>query len=292
MERRVRASMKGSIVLAAVVTMLAGLMSGASGASSSNIIEVFPGPDAINNAMHVAQPGDTLSVHTGTYSENVLMSKTDITVRPAGDGPVTVDGGCKDSTFIVRADGSTIIGLQVVGGDFYAIDYVFVFDGTVSGNRIKNTCPAAEYGVNLFSDGPILVEGNSIHGFRDAGIYIGGILDTGTGTLIARRNDLYRNDRGIIVEDSVDVSILVRNNRAHHNFEDGIFLHNSDGIRITRNIVEDNASAGIELDDESDNNLVSGNLARGNVFDLANDGGTGNCFVNNTYTTSFGTIGC
>jgi parallel beta-helix repeat protein len=138
----------------------------------------------------------------------------------------------------------------------------------------------------------MLVERNRVTGFTDAGIYIGGIIDTGAGTLMARLNDLFRNDRGIIVEDSVGVSLLVRYNIAHDNFNDGIFLHNSDGILVQRNTVFDNTRAGIELDALSDHNLIGGNRARGNLFDLANDGGTGNCFINNTYTTSWGTIDC
>jgi parallel beta-helix repeat protein len=288
----IRRSVKGSFVLAAVAAVLAGVLARPSGASTSTVIEVFPGANAIQNAVDAAHTGDVLSVHTGTYSENVLVTKDAITIQAAGDGPVTVDGGCVESSFTIRGDSTVISGLQIIGGDFYNIDYRFTQGGSVTGNRIKSTCPGAEYGVNVFDTGPLVVEGNTIQGFRDAGIYIGGIIDTGSGTLITRRNDLFRNNRGIIVEDSVGVSLVVRTNRAHDNFDDGIFLHNSDGILVQRNTVENNAYAGIELDDLSDNNLVSWNRARGNVFDLANDGGTGNCFANNTYTTSSGTISC
>jgi parallel beta-helix repeat protein len=288
----IRRSVKGSFVLAAVAALLAGTMASPSGASTSTVIDVFPGANAIQNAVQAAHTGDVLSVHTGTYPENVLVTKDGITIEAAGDGPVTVDGGCAESAFTIRGDSVVLSGLQIIGGDFYNVDYRFTQGGSVTGNRIKSTCPDAEYGVNVFDTGPLVVENNTIQGFRDAGIYIGGIIDTGSGSLIARRNDVFRNNQGILVEDSFGVSLFVRNNTAHDNFDDGIWIHNSDGIRVTRNTVENNAFAGIELDDLSDNNLVGSNRARGNVFDLVNGSGSGNCFQNNTYTTSSGVISC
>jgi parallel beta-helix repeat protein len=81
-------------------------------------------------------------------------------------------------------------------------------------------------------------------------------------------------------------------NWAHDNAEDGIFLQRSDGIEIRGNSAWDNGYAGIELDPSSDGNLVRFNRARGQTYDLANDGGVGNCFKHNRYSTSFGTIAC
>ena len=52
------------------------------------------------------------------------------------------------------------------------------------------------------------------------------------------------------------------------------------------------AGTGIQLDSLSDNNLIAGNTALGNHFDLASEGGTGNCWTDNTYETSAGDISC
>src|SRR2546429_493773 len=147
-------------------------------------------------------------------------------------------------------------------------------------SAIKNALQQANPGDTL----------NIATGFSDAGIYIGGIVDTGTGSLITQGNTLYENNRGIIVEDSAGVSLIVRRNLLHANANDGLFLHNSDGIVITSNTASDNGYAGIELDPNSDGNLVKGNRSRGHPYDLANGGGTGNCFRDNVYTTSFGSI--
>lgn len=105
-------------------------------------------------------------------------------------------------------------------------------------------------------------------------------------------NDTYGNVRGIIVENSAGGQILVRSNSVHDNTTNGIWITNSDGVRIRRNTVLDNQESGIELDSFSNRNLVRQNVAEGQRFDLANDGGNRNCFLLNTYSTSFGDISC
>ena len=94
----------------------------------------------------------------------------------------------------------------------------------------------------------MLIRGNTAIGFEDAGIYIGGIVDTGSGSIVARMNRLYQNNRGIIVEDSFGASLQVESNVARHNHDDGIFLHNSDGIEVLGNLTTNNGVNGIELD--------------------------------------------
>ena len=261
-------------------------------AATSTVIQVFPGPSAIKNALQQANPGDTLNIHTGTYAEGVSVDVASVTLQSAGDGPVTVDAGCHGTAINVSADGVTLADLRVLNGNFFGVNADFVSDGHFSGLKIKSSCPLVEYGINLFGTGAMLIEGNIATGFSDAGIYIGGIVDTGTGSLITQGNTLYGNNRGIIVEDSARVSLIVRRNLLHANANDGLFLHNSDGIVITSNTASDNGYAGIELDPNSDGNLVKGNRSRGHPYDLANGGGTGNCFRDNVYTTSFGSIAC
>jgi len=270
---------------------LAIALAGPAEAYGSTVIEVYPGPDAIAAAIQQAHSGDILNIHTGRYPEGLIVPKR-LTLRSAGDGPVTVDAGCQGSTFEVHANGVALIGLRMIGGDFFDVDYELVSGGQVSDSLLRSTCPDAEYGINLYATGPMLIEGNTATGFTDAGIYIGGIVDTGTGKLTARHNDVYGNNNGVIVQDSAGVALEVSGNRAHDNVEDGIFLQRSDGIEIRGNSAWDNGYAGIELDASSDGNLVRFNRARGQTYDLANDGGVGNCFRNNRYTTSFGTIDC
>jgi parallel beta-helix repeat protein len=286
---RGRALRRFSVALSAV---LAALIAGPARASTSTVIDVFPGPNAIQGALGQANAGDTLNIHAGTYAENVSVDVGRVRLQAAGDGQVTVDGRCLGTTINVGTNGVTIEGLTIIGGDFFNLNFQFVSHGVVSNSSLSRTCPDTEYGINLYQTGAMQILGNTAVGFYDAGIYIGAITDTGNGTLLASHNDLYGNRRGIIVEDSVGVSLLVVKNSAHDNYNDGIFLHNSDGIDVRMNRTTANGYAGIEIDDLSDNNLIRLNRSLGQTYDLANDGGSGNCFKNNQYVTSLGTIAC
>jgi parallel beta-helix repeat protein len=280
-----------------VACSLTGASAQATTWSVRGTIEVFPGPNAIGNALAIANAGDTLNIHAGTYSEHVTVRTDDLTLQDAGDGTVTVDGTCSASdTIQIKGDGVTIRGLRVIGaGVGFApkeIDFIGVTSGRVLDSVVEDTCGNAEYGVNVFNSGSIRVIRISATGFADAGIYIGQITSTTRGPLVLSNNDTFGNERGIIIENSSGGQIVVRDNSVHDNLTTGIWITNSDRVRIVRNNVLDNGDTGIDLDEFSDNNLIRGNVAQGHTFDLANNGGNGNCFLDNTYTTSFGVIAC
>ena len=281
--------------LALAVAVLAGFAFGTAGAAArprnpSAVIDVFPGPNAIASALAGASSGDTLNIHTGIYNEHFTVSKADITFQAAGDGPVTVDGGCTSTwTINVTADGVTITGLRVIGGNFYAITFNGVDGGGVFSSSVRDTCGGAEYGINVFNSGSLKILGNRASGFGDAGIYIGAV-NFGRSTFKA--NDSFGNNRGIIVENSASGTILVVSNNTHDNDTTGIWITNSDGVTVRANTVTNNNNSGIQLDIFSDNNTVTHNTVSGHRYDLANDGGTGNCWLDNVYTTSKGNISC
>jgi parallel beta-helix repeat protein len=266
--------------------------------------EVFPGPNAIQNAVTAASAGDTLLIHTGTYNEDVTVGnvKTGLSLRAYGDGPVVVDAGCGGFTTIdVNAGGVTIDGLRVRGGTYYEIDFNGVPGGVVTGSVLRDTC-RAYYGVNVFNvSGTMTVMGNAATGFDDAGIYVGGISNT-TATVVVSDNYTFGNNRGIIMEEIVaaaNVTVtgnLSRVNRIPQppglNPNAGIFLHNADGLLVDGNTVRRNDERGIELDANSSGNAVTNNTISGHTYDLSNLG-TNNCFSGNTYTTSNGPLpGC
>jgi parallel beta-helix repeat protein len=279
------------IVLA--LAMAAVQMPGLASASTRTVIDVFPGKHALLQALTKANPHDVLNLHAGTYKDAITITKTDITLRAAGDGGVTIDGKCaQTATIEVEADGFDLQGpMTVKGGDFYEVDFAFVSRGSIGSVMLKDSCGEAEYGVNLFQTGPLQVVGNTATGFDDAGVYVGGIINTGSGQLLVWDNEVYNSNRGIIVEDSFNVDILLYANMLHDNVTSGIHLTNTDGIALRHNIAMDNGTYGIDLDSSSDNNTVIRNTAWDNEFDLAN-AGNGNCFKRNKYKTSQGPIGC
>ena len=124
---------------AVVLGLVAGVGSAqASRRHAATVIEVFPGPNAIQNALVQAVSGDTLSIHTGTYTEHFSVRTTNVTLTSAGDGPVTVDGACVNRwTIQVLADGVTIQGLSLRGGTFGEITFTRTPNGPASAARVR-----------------------------------------------------------------------------------------------------------------------------------------------------------
>ncbi len=275
--------------------------------ADTTTIQVHPGPHAIQDALEQAQRGDTLNLHAGFYRQpHGLRVDKPVVIRSAGDGVVTITGMCKVGvTIAVAANNVRLRGLRVVGADARfrflptEVDFTNVRSGEISDSVARDTCGKAghpaEYGINVFNSGPIKVLRNDTFGFEDSGVYIGGISDTGDGTLMVRGNTMHGNVRGIIVEfSSATIAVvgnLVRHNqRAGEEFTNaGIFLHGSDGVLIRDNTVTNNGPDGIVLDDASDLNRVIGNGVHGHTADLHNDGGS-NCFSDNDYDTSSGDV--
>ncbi|HJP66433.1 MAG TPA: right-handed parallel beta-helix repeat-containing protein [Actinomycetota bacterium] len=262
-------------------------------------IEVFPGPNAIQNAVTSAAAGDTLLIHAGTYAEHVTVGsgKSNLTLRAFGDGPVYVDARCQAFTAVdVNAGSVTIDGMRIRGGTYYETDFTGVAGGAVTRSVLRDTCDAL-YGVNVFNTtGTMFVSGNAAAGFGDAAIYVGGIV-TSTAAVTVAGNHVAGNNRGIIVEDiaaaadvSVDGNTTSRNRMPGESATTaGIFLRNADGVLVDRNVVRNNGGRGIELDANSTGNVVTANMISGHTYDLSNLG-TNNCFSANAYTTSTGPL--
>jgi parallel beta-helix repeat protein len=294
--RRGRSVLVGFSVVAALAVMAPA--AGARTHGPGNVIDVFPGRHALAKALAKAQPFDTVQIHAGIYKDAVTVVTHDLLIQTAGDGAVTVNGRCAaEATLAVRADNVSIQGqagdLTVQGGTFYEADARFVQGGRFAGMTVTDTCGAAEYGINLYQAGHYIVDANVASGFGDAGIYVGFITNTEPDHLLVENNEVYGSDRGIIIEDVTPPAlVIVYANRVHDNVTSGIHLHNSDGVYVLENVAKNNGAYGIDLDEFSDNNTVKRNIAKGHPYDLANLGGTGNCFRHNRYDTYQGSIGC
>jgi parallel beta-helix repeat protein len=288
-----------SMVLLALLlfSAFAAPASAAGSSGSRDVIEVFPGPNAINRALRMAQPGDVLNIHGGTYPEQVTVTTGSLVLQAAGDGKVVIDGECEVSvTLDVAAEGVTLRGLTVRGAGVgltpISIDFSHVDSGRVEDSMAIDTCGDAWYGVNVYNGGSIQIVRNRTLGFDDGGIYVGGITSTPLGPLLVSKNHSYVNEQGVIVQNSAGGDIVVTGNRIFDNGTTGIWVNGADGVRIERNDVTDNGISGIELDQSSDDNLIRGNTALGHPFDLVDQGGGNNCWIHNRYVTSQGDISC
>jgi parallel beta-helix repeat protein len=263
-----------------VVALLAALL--LAPALEAAVIDVNPGPAALQTAIDAASPGDTLRVHAGTYTEGITVTKA---LRLIGDGAgvVTIDAGCAAvAALSVAADDVIIRGVKVTRGTFYAIDIANRDNVAITSVQVFQGCGTEEYGVNVFQSTRVRVRRSFAGGFADAGIYIGGI--GANGRVRAISNDSNGNVRGIIVEDSLP-GIVVSRNGTGDNTSDGIFVHNTDGARLIRNVVYSNDGDGIHVDGTSDDNFLGRNQISGSGgLDVVDDG-TSNCWSGTTYMT-------
>jgi parallel beta-helix repeat protein len=256
-------------------------------AADHRVIHVHPGPQAISRAVDAAHGGDVIVIHEGRYPEHVVVDKR-LRLRAApGDSPV-IDGTCDHfATLEVRANEVALRGLKVIGGRDYEVHIVLVRDITVRRVTVRDTCGAAEYGVNVYKAEDVLVVGGKAQGFHDAGIYVGGIPMGPSVTV--KGNNVFGNNRGIIVEDSNGVA--VEQNRVHDNTlggfgpPTGIWFHDGDDGLIEGNVVRRNGAYGLHFDPQSGGNTVAGNTITGNDQLDVLDEGSGNCFSSNIIGT-------
>ena len=265
-------------------------------------IEVEPGKGTLQRAVNRAAPGDKLVLEArGVYKGGVVVEKR-LTIRgPSEGGPPRIDGRCREAFTILVLDGRvTLNRLAVTGaadavaGQYGGAEINFIEEGRGSARnlRLGASCDATQYGINVFDTGDVTTSGNRISGYLDAAIYVGGIRNPETA--IAVRDNVARdNNHGILIEDSLSQpQIAVAFNEARRNDEGlssaGVYIRNSDGVRIEGNESTGSAFAGIWLDGNSDFNVVNGNSAAGSgTADLQNDG-EGNCGSGNAFGTEAG----
>jgi len=265
-----------------LVTIAAGVL-WATG-SFAAVVHVSPGPGSpVQDAIAAALPGDTILLAAGTYPEAVSIDKR-LRLIGAPGMVALIDPACSALAAVnVLADRVMVKNLHVQGGQQIGVDIENHSRVTVQDVTIQNTCASPEYGINVFRSTRVRLAGNSARGFSDAGIYIGGT--PADGDVRALHNECSASHRGLLVEDAVEGrrGVTLQSNSSHDNFG-GIFLHNSDGVRIIRNLVAGNSQSGIEADPTSDDNLITNNTISGSPSDVVDDG-SGNCWKHNAFGT-------
>ena len=80
-----KSAMKVCSVAALIIVVLLCSLSSVSTAE----LQVHEG-ESIQAAINIAKPGDIITVHNGTYTENVVVNRSDIIIRSANGSAVTI----------------------------------------------------------------------------------------------------------------------------------------------------------------------------------------------------------
>jgi len=194
--------------------------------------------DTIQEGINDTEDGDTVLVYDGTYEENVKVDKR-LTIRSENGA---------DATIVQVADPNDHV-FEVTA------DYV-----NISGFTVKGATGTRKAGIHLNADHCNIsynVASNNYNGIR--------LYESNNNTIV--NNSVYENRWGITAHESNFNRI--ENNTVHENRGqkgDGINLYRSEGNIVKRNVVFNNTDAGIQVMNNSCNNLIEENDIRLNEW--------------------------
>ncbi len=223
----------------------------------------------IKAAASKSAPGTTVQVASGTYPENVTITKSGtstapIVFTPAPGATVTISGS-GIGIYLSGVSWVVVQGFNVTHTPGYGINVSNSSNITIAGNHVsfagQPVSGQIKTGIRLSNVSDSLVSGNSSDHNSDYGI----MLTSGS-----TRNELRGN-------------LTFNNSRVYVRATAGIRLYHSPGNTVDRNISHDNQDSGIESYPGSDDTLIYDNVLYNNgdhgIDDLTT---TGQRIIGNT----------
>jgi parallel beta-helix repeat protein len=259
------------LVFAVLFTTLAFVSIGCASADTIYVPDNFT---TIQWAVNNATSGDTIIVRDGTYTENVDVDVTHLTIRSANGTKNCIvnalDSG--DHVFEVSANYVNISGLTATGAGNYKAG-IYLGSGVEHCNISSNTANSNnDYGIYLYhsSNNSITDNTASNNGF---GIYL---YHSSNNSITD--NTASNNHYGIELSSSSNNTLT--NNTANSNYYYGIELSSSSNNSITDNTASNN-DCGILLFFSS-NNTLTNNTASNNDCGIGLSSSSNNTLTNNT----------
>lgn len=254
----------------------------------------------IQRAADAVMPGDTVTIHAGTYLGFVVRARGTAAapIVFTGSGTVLIDGAAttdRDAVHIEGASYVTVEGLTVTGATRAGISALDCDHITVRGNRVDQS---GRWGVfSAFCD-DFVVEGNEVsRSGTEHGVYASNSADRP----VIRNNVIWGNGMcGVHMNgdinfggDGVISGAIVENNVIRDNGRRGGSAINGDGVTgaiIRNNLLDGNHASGISLYRIDGGAPSSGNQVINNTVRMASDarwavniqdGSSGNILRNN-----------
>jgi parallel beta-helix repeat protein len=189
---------------------------------------------SINEAIIAAQPGDTITVNAGTYTENIIVTKS-VTIKAASPGSTVVTSvdPSKD-VFLVQAKNVRVEGLTVTSG--------------ASGVHIQNTSKC--------------VVTNVLARDNVRGVYLSHSTENDVS-----KNNLANNGYGVYGDyascNTISSNVATGEKGSSATLGDGIFLNYGEANTITHNNLSANNAFGISIH-SSPRNVISNNTISDN----------------------------
>lgn len=244
-------------------------------------IYVQPG-NSIQTAVNNSSPGDIIVVKPGTYTENIIISKENLTLTSDSRNPEDTIIKAKNSSanvLLLRGSKIKIEGFTISGAIKYGYSGIHLYscnNCTIENNKLVNN----SFGTYLQSSkGNTLLKNTFFNNYR--GVY----LKYSTNNMISGNTAINNKEYGTALEGSLENRVsgnIVSNN------ERGIYFGTSDGNRLSDNIVQNNKVYGFSICGRCDKNLIYNNYFNNTNLTIKN--GIGNSY-NFTKTEDTNIIG-
>jgi parallel beta-helix repeat protein len=233
----------------------------------------------LQSAITAANPGDTIKVCAGTYSESLIVNKSIILTGNNATYDAIVDTAPSTNAITVTSSNVNISWLKVQGASNYPYAGIRVNANSV--NLSNNWVTSNWDGITLGASSNNILANNNASGNAETGIYLNSASNNNT---LANNNASGNNYYGIHLQDSSNNTLT--NNNASNNLGIGIVLAFSSNNNLTNNTASNNPWVGIYLQGSNSNTLMGNNASSnygGILFSSSsNNTLTGNNIFNNT----------